>query len=174
MHRLYQRDANPCPCSKGDHTDDLRLDLLLLDLSMHIHSPNSAFEQKSTFGFGYYSQGKEGGRRDVIPYLDTSSKDWMLHGRELYMLDTRYWEFFWIDALSINQGNFLERNHQVNMMGNIFADAAFVLAWLGNAGMNPSSPGMPLSNPRMVSVIRYKLWAITNIRKESGLSKKLC
>ncbi|QDS68431.1 hypothetical protein FKW77_010798 [Venturia effusa] len=52
-------------------------------------------------------------------------------GELTYMLNPRYWQFFWIDALCINQENLLERNHQVNMMGEIFAGAAFVMAWLG-------------------------------------------
>lgn len=38
----------------------------------------------------------------LIPYLDTASKDWTPDDREAYMLDPRYWQFFWIDALSID------------------------------------------------------------------------
>jgi hypothetical protein len=39
----------------------------------------------------------------------------------------------WIDALCINQSNIEERNHQVQQMGNIFAGAVMVVAWLGNS-----------------------------------------
>ena len=39
----------------------------------------------------------------------------------------------WIDALSINQPNTMERNHQVQMMGNIYKDAERVIVWLGPA-----------------------------------------
>jgi len=37
------------------------------------------------------------------------------------------WRYFWIDAVCINQENVLERNHQVNMMREIYVNAAFVL-----------------------------------------------
>ncbi|KAG0650975.1 Heterokaryon incompatibility protein [Hyphodiscus hymeniophilus] len=37
----------------------------------------------------------------------------------------------WVDALSINQQDNLERNHQVNMMKVIFSRAETVLVWLG-------------------------------------------
>jgi hypothetical protein len=37
----------------------------------------------------------------------------------------------WIDALSINQQDTFERNHQVNMMKLIFSEANGVLVWLG-------------------------------------------
>jgi hypothetical protein len=39
----------------------------------------------------------------------------------------------WIDALCINQTNVEERNHQVQQMGNIFAGAKMVVAWLGES-----------------------------------------
>lgn len=37
----------------------------------------------------------------------------------------------WIDAICIDQGNLLERNHQVNLMKDIYASARQVLIWLG-------------------------------------------
>ncbi|KAF2033685.1 HET-domain-containing protein, partial [Setomelanomma holmii] len=37
----------------------------------------------------------------------------------------------WIDALCIDQGNVLERNHQVQQMGTIYRNAQSVIAWLG-------------------------------------------
>jgi hypothetical protein len=37
----------------------------------------------------------------------------------------------WIDALCINQSNYLERNHQVGLMGKIYQQAARVCVWLG-------------------------------------------
>lgn len=39
--------------------------------------------------------------------------------------------WFWIDAICIDQGNAMERNHQVKQMGDIFARAVQVVAWLG-------------------------------------------
>jgi len=40
---------------------------------------------------------------------------------------------FWIDALSINQTNVLEQNHQVQMMRQIYTNAHSVWVWLGEA-----------------------------------------
>ncbi|KAG8677687.1 hypothetical protein FPOAC2_03819 [Fusarium poae] len=37
----------------------------------------------------------------------------------------------WADALSIVQGNILERNHQVSLMGNIYRSASCVFAFIG-------------------------------------------
>lgn len=38
----------------------------------------------------------------------------------------------WIDALCIDQENVIERNHQVQEMGNIYSQARMVIAWLGD------------------------------------------
>jgi hypothetical protein len=40
--------------------------------------------------------------------------------------------WLWIDALSIDQTNVEERNHQVQQMGQIFSRAKEVLSWLGS------------------------------------------
>jgi hypothetical protein len=39
--------------------------------------------------------------------------------------------FRWYDALCINQNDEQERGHQVEMMGEIYKMAYWVLAWLG-------------------------------------------
>jgi hypothetical protein len=39
---------------------------------------------------------------------------------------------FWIDAICIDQSNNLERNHQVQQMGQIYSRASDVISWLGN------------------------------------------
>lgn len=39
--------------------------------------------------------------------------------------------FLWIDALCIHQADILERNNQVNQMGEIYGQAERVIAWLG-------------------------------------------
>jgi len=41
------------------------------------------------------------------------------------------WEYFWIDALCINQEDMVERNHQVALMSRIYSQAKLVVAWLG-------------------------------------------
>lgn len=40
----------------------------------------------------------------------------------------------WVDALCINQEDLAEKNHQVEMMREIFSGAELVIAWLGSAG----------------------------------------
>jgi hypothetical protein len=45
---------------------------------------------------------------------------------------TLFDELLWIDALVIDQGNILERNHQVQQMGRIYSGAYSVLTWIGN------------------------------------------
>jgi len=40
---------------------------------------------------------------------------------------------FWIDAISIDQANVLEQNHQVQMMREIYTQACCVWVWLGKA-----------------------------------------
>lgn len=40
----------------------------------------------------------------------------------------------WVDALCINQEDEAEKNHQVEMMREIFSGAELVIAWLGSAG----------------------------------------
>jgi hypothetical protein len=42
----------------------------------------------------------------------------------------------WIDALCVNQADTEERSSQVGMMDRIFANAAYVLTWLGTDDRN--------------------------------------
>ena len=44
-------------------------------------------------------------------------------------------KLLWIDALCIDQDNVVERNHQVQQMGDIYSNATDVLAWLGSANI---------------------------------------
>lgn len=43
----------------------------------------------------------------------------------------QYHHHLWIDAICINQSDLAEKASQVNLMGDIFRDAEFVIAWLG-------------------------------------------
>lgn len=45
--------------------------------------------------------------------------------------EPEFLRLFWIDAICINQQDIEERSHQVNMMKEIFSQAALVLVWLG-------------------------------------------
>lgn len=42
------------------------------------------------------------------------------------------WQFFWVDALCIDQGNRDEKSHQVAIMKDIYESALVVYAWLGD------------------------------------------
>ncbi|KAI4945202.1 hypothetical protein J4E91_008180 [Alternaria rosae] len=46
---------------------------------------------------------------------------------------------FWIDAISIDQANVFEQNHQVQMMREIYTQAYSVWIWLGEADHSKSS-----------------------------------
>jgi hypothetical protein len=69
----------------------------------------------------------------------------------------------WIDALCINQDDFLERNQQVTMMGRIYSSCREVIMWLGDSlgesmfdtltieeGSNASTPGIESPERRQV------------------------
>lgn len=77
------------------------------------------------------------------------------------------WNFFWIDALCIDQESVAKRNYQVNMMRQIFAAAAFVIVWLG-----PQSVDSQLAMDVLRSSYapqgfkpRYQIWADQSKRK---------
>lgn len=57
--------------------------------------------------------------------------DFLTVARENGLSDPRCLGPFWIDAISINQTNGPEREHQVTQMGRIFSRAARVYLWLG-------------------------------------------
>ncbi|KAI4949526.1 hypothetical protein J4E91_005265 [Alternaria rosae] len=50
-------------------------------------------------------------------------------------------QYLWIDQLCIDQSTTVERNHQVQMMSDIYSKAASVIAWLGDGSQkaDPSS-----------------------------------
>lgn len=41
-------------------------------------------------------------------------------------------QYIWIDQMSINQSNTIQRNHQVHLMSNIYSDSESVIIWLGD------------------------------------------
>ena len=48
-----------------------------------------------------------------------------------HLPEARSGMYFWIDGLCIDQGNNLEKNHQVHLMKRIYAQALSVVVWLG-------------------------------------------
>jgi hypothetical protein len=57
-------------------------------------------------------------------------------------------DLLWIDQICIDQSNNLERNHQVNYMGQIYSNALQVMVWLGPAADNSDVALRIIQNPR--------------------------
>ncbi|KAF1823935.1 heterokaryon incompatibility, partial [Dissoconium aciculare CBS 342.82] len=59
-------------------------------------------------------------------------------------------EYIWIDALCVDQSNAAERRHQVALMGEIFAAAERVIAWIGPAhgGSDSALESIRLASPQ--------------------------
>ncbi|CAO2653765.1 Nn.00g031760.m01.CDS01 [Neocucurbitaria sp. VM-36] len=73
---------------------------------------------------------------------ETNKKKIVLDGKPFYVREnlwnllqqarqSLFTGILWIDAISIDQANVPERNHQVAMMGAIYAEAELVVVWLG-------------------------------------------
>lgn len=76
-------------------------------------------------------------RKNLWSFLNVVStlRSKTLEGTDLldvHELDTeRCFQSLWIDALCIDQENVLERNHQVQQMGQIYSNAEHVISWIG-------------------------------------------
>ena len=66
--------------------------------------------------------------KDELLYITQSLHDFLL-----ILLESGNYEdqWFWADQISMDQRYIEERNHQVNLMGDIYAKAQCVFAWLG-------------------------------------------
>lgn len=75
-------------------------------------------------------------RRNLFNFLQIASKhDWQKRVQHICNQQERSASperWYWIDAVCIDQNNPAERNHQVQQMGKIFANAEQVFMWLGN------------------------------------------
>ena len=65
----------------------------------------------------------------------------------------------WIDAISINQKNLHERNHQVQRMLNIYREAQSVIVWLGRS-LSPDDGQLNLA--QVVHKISSRPWCSDN------------
>lgn len=66
-------------------------------------------------------------------------------------LENKQVQYFWIDALCINQKDLLERGHQVDLMGLIFSRAYMAIAWLGLAEYE-SDLAMEIPGPNLLTL----------------------
>ncbi|KAF2671670.1 HET-domain-containing protein [Microthyrium microscopicum] len=81
----------------------------------------------------------------------TDDRNILVNGKQL-LIRRNLWDFlhiarhhyeeqyFWIDAVCIDQNNSLERNQQVSMMASIYQQAASTLIWLGPFGETMNTP----------------------------------
>ncbi|KAI4644489.1 hypothetical protein J4E93_006394 [Alternaria ventricosa] len=84
---------------------------------------------------------------------------------------------FWIDAISIDQANVLEQNHQVQMMREIYTQACSVWIWLGEADdATMSDVAMQYLKTRVAldgnDVNPKKLWNARKAKAILGLCEK--
>jgi hypothetical protein len=104
-------------------------DVLVIDLDVEVLSktPFPEYEALS------YTWGKDVSPREVIvngkPLSTTANLDCAL--RHLRYEDRC--RVLWVDALCINQADVSERNHQVQLMRQVYSGAATVVIWLGPA-----------------------------------------
>jgi Heterokaryon incompatibility protein (HET) len=81
--------------------------------------------------------------KEVVEYNESekkriylNSQDFMVYPNLLSALEqfakAKMADFYWIDAICINQNDFTEREIQVNMMVHIYSRADQVDIWLGN------------------------------------------
>ncbi|KAH8660070.1 heterokaryon incompatibility protein-domain-containing protein [Xylariales sp. PMI_506] len=84
---------------------------------------------------------------------------------------------FWIDAICINQSDVHERNHQVGLMKQIYANAAEVFVWLGKAADDSDVAVRYLTNQaskplRQRAQGYYPLWSEAEGRSLSALCER--
>jgi hypothetical protein len=91
----------------------------------------------------------------------------------------------WVDALCINQSDFLERNHQVGLMSTIYSNAKEVIAWLGPASedsdvgmkwlprIHRDIPPTPAERQAMFKLCEREYWRRMWVLQEFGLAGDL-
>jgi hypothetical protein len=106
-----------------------------------------------------------------------------LHGllRALAKTGKHAGQWFWTDQISLNQLDIAERDHQVALMGDIYADAATVIAYLGGppnptlssdaiTGLQTGSSNTPSDDVLLASFDMltrsywYRLWIVQELR----------
>lgn len=71
----------------------------------------------------------------------------------------------WIDAICINQDDTVEKNHQVQQMGRIYASADWVLIWLGR------SCASSITFSRIHCLRQHEYWSRAWITQEVALAR---
>ena len=76
----------------------------------------------------------------------------------------------WVDAICINQQDMAERNQQVALMGDIYANASYVLSWLGLPGKHRIDNSLRLIQSFSQAIPDDLAQAIINMVEKSGHS----
>lgn len=121
---------------RGLNADEIRVLVLhpgLPDQEIECHLEYISLSQNPKYEALSYEWGVQTSTRTVSVnehLIEVRENLWnaLLQLRENYIS-----RVLWIDALCINQRNYLERNHQVGLMGRIYQQATRVCAWLGGA-----------------------------------------
>jgi len=102
---------------------------------------DNVFDLRTRFNWGdfeavSYCWKSEVRERNVIidgsPYMVPKSVDTVLR-RLRDLPEAKSGMKFWIDAICVDQDNIREKNHQVNLMGEIYATAFSTVVWLGES-----------------------------------------
>ncbi|PWY84033.1 TPR-like protein [Aspergillus eucalypticola CBS 122712] len=120
--------------------------------------------------------------------IDLDDMEFHVQGNLWNFLNTmnlcRRWQLFWIDAICIDQSSISERNHQVNMMRDIYAGAELTVVWLGQATDSSdlaieyiANPGLPAQETKsalekaLQSLLEQPYWSRIWIVQELMLAK---
>jgi hypothetical protein len=107
-------------------------------------------------------------------WIRQNLSNFLLAAREVPEL-ARQW--FWIDAITIDQTNIAEREHQVQQMARIYSKANDVVAWLGKdediaAGIGPNAP-RPIPLPAYRAIFKSPYWERAWITQELVLGSRV-
>jgi hypothetical protein len=73
----------------------------------------------------------------------------------------------WIDGVCINQTDILERNRQVQLMGEIYSRASCVLIWLGDVGISPNE-GYSTAPPAVLETFAWLSEVAASMHRIAG------
>lgn len=136
----HVRDIRLLHLSPGSGSDPLHGSLV----SSNLDDRNTEFEAVS-----YTWSGADGDKsqRNVIylgPRWDVYRITANCHAALSHFRFNDHGRVLWIDSVCIDQGNHAERNQQVRMMGQIYASASVVLAYLGDKEGEDLSAGLDM------------------------------
>ncbi|KAF2728797.1 HET-domain-containing protein [Polyplosphaeria fusca] len=132
--------------------DEVYLDLDLLRQEIRLFELFPETEGRSVQGVFHHVRLSDYPSYTALSYTwgdPTDPRKITVHGAGTLEVRKNLWEFlrrqssmisqpklFWVDALCINQSNVHERNHQVNLMRDIYDEAREVYIWLGTESTN--------------------------------------